>query len=269
MAEVLTRLHGPVRSPTARLPARPAWLRRRVEAADLSASEWFALQWLALTAVGVGAGVVAIGHPLLGAAMFGVGPVAAAIVLARLRHRRAERLVAALPPAIDLLVRLLRTGLSPRQAIERATPRVAGQLAERLNTVVVGLRLGSDPDQATSQLHDHGDPRELAGTAVVLGLALREGAGAADALERLAGSMRRDQSVRRQARVLTAQARLSAQVLSALPVVFVGLGLLTGNDQTRALATTPIGRACALIGATLLAGGFGWMHLLIERIERS
>lgn len=268
MRDVIARLHGPVRPPEVRLPTGWPWLTRRIEAADPSASEWFVLQSVAGAALGAGFAAAVLVHPLVGAATASVGPVITASALLRWRHRRRERLIAALPPALDLLVRLLRTGLSPRQAIGRATAQVPDPLAERLHSVVVALRLGSEADLATARLHGPGDPRELARTAIVLGVALREGAGTADALERLAASMRRDRSVRRQARMLTAQARLSARVLSALPVAFVGLGVLTGNEQIRSLATTTIGRACAVVGATLLAAGFGWMHLLIDRIDR-
>lgn len=182
-------------------------------------------------------------------------------------RRPGESLVRALPTVLDQLSRGLRTGLTLRQSIERTAARTTGPMAARLESVVVALQLGVEPERAAARFHWPGDPRVLAVAAVVLGISLRDGAGAAETLDGLAGSVRRDESVREAARVLTAQARLSARVLTALPPAFVGLGLVSGSDQPRLLLTTATGRLCLGAGSALLLTGLLWMRTLIEGID--
>ena len=268
MADVFTRLHGPPPRIGLALPLGRRRLMGVLDRAEIGPEEWLRLLAWPLTSVVLASVIVVGSEPIVGALVLFAGAAAPIVIVVRRRHRRRDRLLAALPATLDHVARLLRAGLTPREALERTANRVEGPFAARLQAVVAALRLGSEPELATATLRRRGDPRSVAAIAVVIRIALSDAGGAADAIDALATTLRRDAALDARARSLTTQARLSATVLALLPAAFVGVGLLVGSEPAQTLATTTVGRAFALVGAALLGVGFGWMHLLIRRIER-
>ena len=69
------------------------------------------------------------------------------------------------------------------------------------------------------------------------------------------------------ARAQSAQARLSAQVLTAVPIVFAGWSLAT-SASVRAASTTAPGLVAVTAGSLCNLAGWRWMRRIVERASR-
>jgi Flp pilus assembly protein TadB len=102
-------------------------------------------------------------------------------------RRRRERLVAAVPHAVDLMAACLSVGLSPASAVEQVAQAVDPPLAEELAAVCARLRLGVDPVAVWRDLSRH---PQLGGLGRALARAVESGASVADAMLRLSDDLR-------------------------------------------------------------------------------
>jgi tight adherence protein B len=96
----------------------------------------------------------------------------------------------------------------------------------------------------------------------MIAIAARLGGSNAAALDRTAASLRVLAADRQERQGQAAQARLSAHVLTVVPLAMLSLLLLLDSD-VRATLHTPIGAACVVSGLFLNGVGWLWMHHLI------
>lgn len=100
--------------------------------------------------------------------------------------------------------------------------------------------------------------------AAVLRVAERTGAPSAVTLRALAGALRRSAASDRAVRVALAGPRQSARVVLALPLFGLVLGSAWGADAVEVLARTPIGWACSVAAALLVAVARRWTTALVR-----
>ena len=160
------------------------------------------------------------------------------------------------------VARGMRTGSSLRRAMTDAGPAVpaaASALAPALGRLDRGVGLG----QALGELDD--DPSTPVGLVVGVLVACADlGGPAATPLDRTAATLHARAVERDERRSASAQARLSARVLTTLPVATLGVMALV-EPSTRAAVTTPAGLACLLAGTLCNLTGWWWMRWVIAR----
>jgi tight adherence protein B len=104
----------------------------------------------------------------------------------------------------------------------------------------------------------------IAAAAAALQVTAGAGGPAAPALERLADALRDRHDAAAEADALSAQARLSAIVVGASPLVSLTLSLLADRRVAPTLMTTSSGRACLLTGVALEALAGVWMRRIVR-----
>jgi tight adherence protein B len=195
----------------------------------------------------------------------GVGVAAGA---RRRTPRRRSRRAAGDPPPDDvadwceLVARALRSGSSLSAAIATGAD-ADSPMAPLAATVVQHIGRG---EPLVAALDASGvDPAGAAGLAVtVLRSCARFGGPAAAPLERVAAALRSREAVLAEQRAHSAQARLSARVLTFIPIALLGL-LATTDGTVRDAIVTPAGAAVVTVGAALNACGSWWMRRIIGR----
>ena len=115
--------------------------------------------------------------------------------------------------------------------------------------------------------HDVALPPDAALVAAVLSACLDQGGPSAEPLDRAAGVLRARAAERDERRVQSAQARLSAVVLTWLPVAVLVLLVVTSR-AVRSVVTTPVGLALVTTGSLLNLVGWWWMRRIVERAAR-
>jgi hypothetical protein len=97
-----------------------------------------------------------------------------------------------------------------------------------------------------------------------LSTALQLGGATASVVQAGANLLRERAAVRAEARAHSAQARLSARVLTLVPLGFASWSALASATFRRAL-TTPIGLTSASLGLASNALGWWWMRRIVDR----
>lgn len=199
---------------------------------------------------GVVGGVVAVG----------VAVVVGGVALRMARGRGARQADARLPELVEHVGRGLRAGLDLRGAVLAAGTAVGGPHGAALEVVVARVDGGAEWGEALEGWVD--DHRRRPVQLVVGALAVAEAAGgrASRALDGVAATLRARASVADEARALASQARASAAVLVALPVVVAAGGAAADPAVARALLGTPWGLGCIGLATALDVVGALWMH---------
>ena len=176
--------------------------------------------------------------------------------------RRAERRppsATAVAEWCDDLARQVRSGSTLRDALtttlptDPATRRATDELRR-------GLDRGRSVADACRPAGNAGAHLRLA--MVVIATAARLGGPPAPAIDRTAGTLRQRAVDADERIVHAAQARLSAHVLTAVPLAMLLLLLVTDHD-VRATATSTLGATCIGVGLSLNAIGSVWMRRII------
>ncbi len=180
------------------------------------------------------------------------------------RWRRARR--RAVPPADDEAVFLaavraeLRAGASVRHAVVAAAARVPDlPLGPAVRLAQAGLPLGEVGRAVAGALPVNGPH-----AAAALDMTAATGARAGALFGRLAERAAEVQATFRERRTLTAQARFSALVVAALPVLPALVVTATGG-ASRAAASGPLGLLVLGAGVTLEVAGLGTVAWMLRR----
>jgi tight adherence protein B len=235
---------------------RQAGLRRRVGEVILYIPLLFAIGVLF---------VLLFGWPLLTAII--VGSVLALIpirVVARIRRKRLLLFQEQLPDALDLVRSALQAGHGLITAMQVASETLPDPVGMELRYVVEETRLGLPLRDALYHLSERvGDPNV---PLLIVGILVSQevGGNLAEVVDNTAITIRERAKLQRDVRVLTAQSRFSAMVLTGLPIL-VGLFMATFNRAYfDPMLTTETGWRLMGFAAFLILSG----HLIIRRIIR-
>jgi tight adherence protein B len=193
---------------------------------------------------------------LLAAAVLGV----AAWRAARADAARRARLEAELVPALRMMASALESGYSVQQALERVARDGPAPIAEEFGQVTRAVELGTPLDRALGTLAARGDDFEFFAT--IVAVQHRVGGDLPSLLASLATSIQERLTLRAEVRALTAQARYSGWVLSALPFAVLGWMLLVSPAYASPLFTTELGRALLVFGGLLLVAGLATIRAI-------
>lgn len=185
------------------------------------------------------------------------GVVVARWITARAARRRLERFTEALPDALDLLASSLRTGQPIRAGLELVAREMPDPLGAEFARVVREIELGQGEIEALESLAERLDSLDVQMLVTSIGVQKEVGGNLAEILTTLANTMRARFKILGQVDAYTAQARLSAKVLVALPLVFAAVLYTIRPGYLGVLLSDPIGHV-VLVGAVLawLAGWF-------------
>jgi tight adherence protein B len=158
---------------------------------------------------------------ILGTATFVFGVFVAAKFPAFRIARRRKALARQLPDALTLVASSLAAGHTFLRAIQMMCEESEPPLAEEFGRVVFEVRLGAPLVDALERMATRSGVADL--TWVVQAIRIQQSVGGklADLLHTLADFMRAREEVRREVDVLTAEGRISAWILGAMPVLLL------------------------------------------------
>lgn len=217
---------------------------------------------LACAAAGILA-FVASGSAVLTVAAAGMVGATPRWLLRRLRRRRLQRFDEQLPDALLTLAAALRAGAATPSALRHLAQEAEAPLAQEFALVLREQRLGIPLDQALANL-----ARRLPSEATVLSVAALRisaatGGNLAEALERVAITVRSRLHLLGRVEALTAQGRMQAWVVGALPpLLLVALSRLE-PDAMALLWSTREGWSVLAGVAMLETIGILWIRRIV------
>ena len=245
------------------------WLaRREIVAARLARTgRAVTIGQYSLTMIGVAAaatvaliGLTSIG--LMPAALVGLflGMALPYLVVSRMGSRRVAAFIALFPDAIDLMVRALRSGLPISEAIVGAGQEIADPVGGELRLIESGMRLGRDLEALLWDIAKRIDAPEFRFFIIALSVQRETGGNLAETLANLAEALRRRRQMRAKVRAMSSETRATTMILGGLPVVVIGLLMLTSPDYLRPLFRDPRGHILCGIAVAMLVTGVTIMN---------
>jgi tight adherence protein B len=223
-----------------------------------------------LTLVGVTMlGTVVLGlrlswPPLMTLAM---AVLAVLVWVAYLQHRRSHRMALigqALPDALDLIARSMQAGHAFTSALHLAAKDSPPPLSQELRIVFEEINFGVGTAQALQALSLRVASDDVRYFVVAVVIQSETGGNLADILKNTAHLIRERQKIAGVVRVLSAEGRISALVLSLLPFALAALMSLLNTGFISKLWTDPMGLQLVYFSLTLMAFGILWMWKLIQ-----
>lgn len=182
-------------------------------------------------------------------------------LLAIARHQRIDRLRAQLPDALDLMSRMLRAGQTIPQALRGVAEEFESPIADEFGYCYEQQNLGLSTDAAMYEMARRTGTLELRILVVALTVHRQTGGNLSELLDNLAKVIRERYRIQGQIRSLTADGRMQAAILLALPPLLLGLLSIVNQDYVTILYQFP----------WLLAGMFGfelfgaiWLHRIVS-----
>lgn len=254
------------------------WLggqQRRTERALVKRLESFhifleisAIRWVLALLVGA-AVVVGIGIFQSVFAVLLVGGCGLLAVFAAVRYRTVKRVKAVryqLPGVIELIATSLRSGLSIRSAFLQVTQQSQRPIQPELAILERMQRIGIPLDAALSEWAKRMPLDELKLLAFTVGVSTASGGNLSDSLDRLAAAWRQHLILEEKVDALTAQGRLQAWVMAALPFILVFALSVLDPKSMQSLWTTTAGHVVVGVVLVLELIGLLWIRRLI-RVE--
>ncbi len=224
-------------------------------------------RWLRVAAgvTAVGSGLAALrGGPAGGVVVALVIGVSLVLGLRAVRGRGPRRADAALPDLLEHAARDLRAGLDLPTALASAGATVGGVHGREVRTVVDRVDRGSTLVGALRPWTDAHPRSSVRVSVAALEVASEAGGARARALDGIAATLRSRAVVAEEARALATQARASAAVMVALPIVVAALGSAADPRLARTLLGTPIGLGCVVAAGVLDGAGAWWMQRVVD-----
>lgn len=245
-----------------RPPTQPGFLRRLPVLGDLSREMTRAGMTLSPTRFlllcllgGAVAGAVAMRFlpPLpaagLALALALLAPIA---VVKALRQRRVERITAQLPDALELMARGLKVGHPLNTSIGAVAREMPDPIGTEFGLIFDQVSYGDDLVSAVNDFSDRVDIEDVHYLAVSIAIQHGTGGDLARVVDLLAKTIRARISMRRRIQALSAEGRLSAVILTAVPFFLFFSVSMGSPDYYRGVMDDPLFLPMAVVTGVLI-----------------
>lgn len=172
------------------------------------------------------------------------------------------------PDALDLVGRGVKAGLPVTEALLVAGREMADPVGHELRRTFDQVQIGVPMIDALEQTANRIRVADFRFMVVALALQEKTGGSLAETLSSLSTVIRSRKALRIKARSLSAEAKVSAMILAALPFLVGGAMYVMNRDLMRLLFDDPRGRFMIGVAFLSLLTGLGIMSLMVKRAIR-
>ncbi|MGO4186080.1 type II secretion system F family protein [Pseudarthrobacter sp. TAF60_1] len=222
-----------------------------------------------LLMMGAGAFVGAIlgylaGGPFFAMVMLAAAPAGMLVYLSVRTSRRRTKFDEQLPDTIQMLTGSMRAGHSLLRAIDASARETDAPMSEELTRIVNETRIGRDLGDSMLDVAVRTSSEDFSWISQAIEIHREVGGDLAEVLDHVGETIRDRNQIRRQVKALSAEGKMSAGVLMALPIVlFFALILINASYAKTFTSTVPGFMMLGAAGVMLTAGGF-WLSRLIK-----
>jgi tight adherence protein B len=198
-------------------------------------------------------------HPVVGLVGLVVPFLVARTWVSYKGTRRQARFAEQLPDMIQLLIASLRSGFGLSAALEVLADEIDEPGRSEIAQVLAETRMGRDLSDALRSLSQRMDNQDLEWVVGAIDINRETGGNLAEILENVNGTIRERQRIGRKVRTFTAEGRLSAKILAALPFLIGLLEWRTNPDGFAALFSG-LGLVFLILAGVLMVVGTLWIR---------
>jgi tight adherence protein B len=178
--------------------------------------------------------------------------------------RRANKFENQLPDVLTLIASSISTGFSLLQALDAVARDADQPSAKEFSRALAETRIGAELTDSLDHLADRMDSKNLRWTAMAIDIQRQVGGNLAETLRNTAATLRDRQSLGRHVKALSAEGRLSAYILIAMPIGIFFYMMGVNRAYVELLWTTTIGIAMSVGGIISLLVGVFWMNKVVK-----
>ncbi|HEX9227885.1 MAG TPA: type II secretion system F family protein [Arthrobacter sp.] len=205
-----------------------------------------------------------LGGPGLAVVTLVLTPIGLILFLNLLVARRRKKFDEQVPDTLQMFAGGLRAGHSLLRSVDAAAQENEAPMSEELNRVVNETRIGRDLGESLNDVARRTSNEDFGAIARAIDIHREVGGDLAQVLDHVGETIRDRNQIRGQIRALSAEGKMSAMVLMALPIVmFTVLTLFNPLYQQVFLATLP-GYLMIAAALVFLAGGGFWLSRIIK-----
>jgi len=183
--------------------------------------------------------------------------------LALRRKRRLSALERQLPDAIDVLAGALEAGSSLAQAMMLAAREMSNPISDELIKVVRDQELGLSQEEALRRMLERCPSEDLDMMITAINIQYRVGGSLAHVLKSISTTIRERLRIKGEIKVLTAQGRISAYIVTAIPFLLTAVIFLLNRSYIMPLFTTNMGRIMLAVALAGIMMGYYMMRRII------
>ena len=215
------------------------------------------------TVVGGVVGLVLSGPFLALALLVGV-PFGAKLVLKVRASRRQAAFADQLDDSLQLMAGSLRAGHSLLRAVDSVASEADAPTSEEFSRIVNETRVGRDLNDALDEVAERMGSDDFAWVAQAIAIHREVGGNLAEVLDAVGHTIRERNAIRRQVKALSAEGKLSAIVLMALPFGVTFFIYLSNPEYIAKFTQSLVGYAMVgAAGVMLLVGGL-WLRSTVR-----
>jgi tight adherence protein B len=235
-----------------------------LEQADLPlrTAELFYIQMGSALVLGLLTSVVLGKRGLFALGAVAIGGVLPVLFVRMKAKKRLNLFENQLPETLITMAASLKAGHAFNQAVQSAVQEGAEPTAKEFSRVVAEIQLGAPSEQALQAMAERMNSYNFGFVVMAVNIQRTVGGSLADILDMVSDTVRQRQQFEKKVKALTAQGRMSAYVLVAMPFL-MGLAIFALNPSYMSiLFTTAIGKI--MIAGSLVMMGIG--SVIIRKI---
>jgi Flp pilus assembly protein TadB len=217
-----------------------------------------------LAAIGALLGGLTLWSVLLAVLFAAVAPIGSKVLLVFRTGRRRAAFGDQLDDSLSLLAGSLRAGHSLLRAVDSVSQDVESPSKEEFARVVNETRIGRDLGDALNLTAARMRSEDFRWIAEAVAINQEAGGNLSDVLDQAGRTIRERNEIRRQVKALSAEGRMSALVLLALPVGVFLLVSLFRPGYFAPLFTSVLGIAAVVAAVILMIVGSLWMRVAVR-----
>lgn len=182
-----------------------------------------------------------------------------------IRKYKAKEQVAimCMPEILRSLANSLSSGHSVQQALEYVGEKSSGSIGEAFASCAYKIKTGTSTSQALQELEHELALPGIRLLSISLDISQQTGSGLQALFEKASESIEDSSGLERELQVKTSQAKLSAKIIVALPLLLLLMISLISPDFRAGIAT-PIGLSCLILGLLLDGLGLFLIHHILQ-----
>jgi tight adherence protein B len=218
---------------------------------------------------GAGAVLAVIGllvqGPIAAAAGFFVGLFGAPRwVLGAMVSGRQKKFSNQLADAIDVIVRGVKSGLPLNQCLRIIAAESPEPLRTEFQQLCDSQSMGVPLDQSMQRMYDRMPLAEVNFFSIVLIIQQKTGGNLSESLGNLSSVLRARKLMKEKVKALSAEAKASAMIIGALPIIVMAMVYFTRPAYIGVLFSDPMGHLILLGAATMMSLGIFIMHRMVN-----
>jgi Flp pilus assembly protein TadB len=185
------------------------------------------------------------------------------VVSVRMGRRRTS-FADQLPDVLQLIASSLQSGFSLAQALDAVVREGSQPAAAEFSRALGEARIGADIADALDGVAARMDSQDMRWSVMSIRIQRSVGGNLAEVLRNTIATMRERAFLRRHVKALSAEGKLSAYILIALPILVGGWLFYSSRSYMQLLYATPIGLVMLVGAISLVVAGAFWMRALIK-----